>query len=329
MNARTKKKQMSRKKLASMDGSSDAFQIVAAAISSAGEPTPTLTPSLAVHELPDADEMLKDLQKEIKRKKLEAKRLFDQLEQEKKAMDEELLEVRREAQLEQLNGNELVKVEHLLRLGFDGQVMKEHLEASNKDLRQEVSKRQTDVSSVQANVASMVTANKESEKALQAARGAYGPLVLKQQTLQTRLEQAEVELYAIETKAKHRKNMSSVELTTKHTFKQAISEIARKLAIRCKDQQLLDQVLQAGKKIDKDLSLSPIERNRFSPMKSSSMKKRSAVSPSKVSQLRKTQTKQQTKAKDAGSIDSLDSISVSSSSSGSGLSSVDVSSVES
>ncbi|KAL3930264.1 MAG: hypothetical protein SGARI_004533, partial [Bacillariaceae sp.] len=150
--------------------------------------------------------MLKSIQKEMKSLKLEAKRLFDEMEDAKKGNDEaskELLEVKRKAQLDKFKGNELAKIDHLLRLGFDAQIMKEHLEATNKELRKEANKKQKDVNNLGANVQKMVAANNESEKAVSAAHSAIGPLVVKQQTLQAKLEQAEVELYAIETKVEH------------------------------------------------------------------------------------------------------------------------------
>ena len=124
--------------------------------------------------------------------------------------------------------------------------------------------------------------------------------------------------------------MRSVELLSKDSFKDSIKEIVRKLQIRCRDQELLNDVLKkAGKNLDKDLSLSPVERSRFGPKKGPSMKKKQSISSNKVSAVHDKQSKQQLKRRDAGSDESLDSISVSSSSSSSGLSSVDVSSVES
>ena len=336
-----KKKSVKKSKIGktidSSDDDDDIFQMVALAATTNSSPTPT--PSIPLHELPDPDEMLKSLQKEMKTLKLETKRLFDEMEEAKKGNDEaskEIMEVKRKSQLEKLKGNELVKVNHLLRLGFDAQIMKEHLEATNKELRQKVNKKQKDVNNIGANVQKMVAANKESEKAVSAAHGAIGPLVVKQQTLQAKLEQAEVELYAIETKVEHRRNMKSVEITSKDKFKDTIKEIVRKLQIRCRDQELLNDVLRkAGKRLDKDLSLSPGERARFTPKKGMPAKKTSPISPTKVADLRTERdesddssgSSQEMSKGESG--DESDSVSVSSSYSSSGLSSVEVSSVES
>jgi hypothetical protein len=356
---KTLKKTKSPKAIDSSDDDDDVFQMVAAAADTNSAPTPT--PSLPLHELQDPDEMLKSLQKDMKTLKLEAKSLFDEMEDAKRGNDQaskEILEVKRAAQLEKLKGNELVRVDHLLRLGFDAQVMKEHLVAANKELRQEVNKKQKDVNNIGANVQKMVAANKESEKAVTAAHGAYGPLVVQNQTLQAKLDQADVELYAIETKGKscfhpfrgrlifafnltvfmsepkvtHRRNMKAVEIMSKDKFKDTIKEIVRKLQIRCRDHELLKDVLRkAGKKLDKDLSLSPVERARLTPKKETPAKNKPAISPAKVSKLRDTQQNSYDSERTSGeeSAHDSESISISSSNSSSILSSVEVSSVES
>jgi hypothetical protein len=246
-------------------GSSDVDADVFRYKSNVSENTkPTPNPSGQIHDLPDPDEMLASLTKGMRPLKLEAKRLFDELENIKKGNDQaakEILEVKRKVQLEKLKGNELIKVDHLLRLGFDEVVLKEHLEATNKDFREEIKRKQKDVNNLGTNVQKMLAMNKECEKAVTAAHGAYGPLVVKQQTLQAKLEQAEVELYAIQTKVEHRRNMKSVEIASKDKFKTTMKDIVRKLQIRCRDQELLHDVLRkAGKSLETDLSLSPVER---------------------------------------------------------------------
>jgi hypothetical protein len=214
-------------------------------------------PSLPVHELPDPDLMLLEMNKEIKALKQEAKRLFDEMETGKsgsKEEQEELLAIKREAQLEKLKGNELIKVEQLIMMGFDETVMREHLEGLNKALRDEARAKQKDVRNLENNVDKMIQMNKECERAVTAAHGAYGPLIAKQQVLQAKLEQAEVELYALETKVEHRRNMKSVELASKSKFKGTIKDIVRKFKIRCRDQDLLREVLvKAGRSLETDL----------------------------------------------------------------------------
>ncbi|KAG7349325.1 hypothetical protein IV203_011922 [Nitzschia inconspicua] len=246
----------------SSDDDDDALQYASCEVSNRNNPTPN--PSGPIQDLPDPNDMLAALGRGIKPLKLEAKRLFDEMEEIKKGHDQaakDILDVKRRTQLEKLKGNELIKVDHLLRLGFDETVMKEHLVATNKKLREEIKKKQKDVNNLGSNVQKMITMNKESEKAVSAAHGAYGPLVVKQQTLQAKVEQAEVELYAIQTKVDHRRNMKSVEIASKDKFKITMKEIVRKLQIRCRDQELLHDVLRkAGKSLETDLSLSPVER---------------------------------------------------------------------
>mmetsp|Transcript_6942 Transcript_6942/g.10992 ORF Transcript_6942/g.10992 Transcript_6942/m.10992 type:complete len:339 (+) Transcript_6942:146-1162(+) len=220
---------------------------------------PQVSPSTPLHELPDPDEMMNALNKDIKSLKLEARRLFDEMEAAKQGSEEskeELMKIKREAQLEKLKGNELVKIDHLLRMGFDEEVMKEHLEELNKGLRNEYKEKQKDKKNIESNITKMVSANKESEKAVSAAFGATGPLIAKQQVLQAKLEQAEVELYAIETKVNHRRNMKSVEIASKDKFKSTLKDVVRKIQIRCRDQELLADVLvKAGKSLETDLGL--------------------------------------------------------------------------
>lgn len=327
------KKSARRSKAAKMvDNSDDDDDVLQFLSGGANNNIQTPNPSVPLQDLPDPKEMLNSLTKGMRELKLEAKRLFDEMEEIKKGNDEaakEILEVKRKAQLEKLKGNELIKVDHLLRLGFDETVMKEHLEASNKDLRHEMKRKQKDVNNLGSNVQKMLTMNKESEKAVTSAHGAYGPLVVKQQTLQAKLAQAEVELYALQTKVDHRRNMKSVEIASKDKFKSTMKEIVRKLQIRCRDQELLHDVLRkAGKSLETDLSLSPVERAELNGRNGS---KRSVFSsPSKISVTRNFQSE------DSGDSDSdseesdndSESVSVSSSSS-SNESSVEVSSVDS
>ena len=111
--------------------------------------------------------------------------------------------------------------------------------------------------------------------------------------------------------------MKSVEITSKDKFKDTIKEIVRKLQIRCRDHELLNDVLRkAGKKLEADLSLSPVERAKLNPRKGAESKK------SQVEKLDSHNGIGQT------SIDDSESISVSSSDSSSGVSSVEVSSVD-
>lgn len=300
---------------------------------------PTPNPSGSIHDLPEPEEMLAALSRGMRPLKLEAKRLFDELEDLKNGNDQaaqDILEVKRKAQLEKLEGNELVKVDHLLRLGFDETVMKEHLEAKNKELRQEVKRKQKDVNNLGSNVQKMTTMNKESEKAVTAAHGAYGPLVVQQQTLQAKLEQAEVECYALQTKVEHRRNMKSVEIASKDRFKGTMKEIVRKLQIRCRDQELLHDVLRkAGKSLRTDLSLSPVERSALNGMNGSKKKANASPRASSGSTKRVQNDDDSSRSNERGSRsssietdDASESVSVSSSSSSS-VSSVDVSSVES
>jgi hypothetical protein len=98
--------------------------------------------------------------------------------------------------------------------------------------------------------------NKECEKAVTAAHGAFGPLVVRQQALQAKLEQAELELYSVETKVKHKRNMKSVEFFSKDRFKAALKDIVKEVQKRCTDGKLTRDVLKvAGQTLSTDLGM--------------------------------------------------------------------------
>lgn len=203
---------------------------------------------------------MKQLTQEVKDLKGEVKKQFQEMEEAKQETDEAIKEARsthRKQQVQRLEGNELMKVEHLLKLGFDEDIVKEHLEKVNRSLEKEVKLGQQEKGNLEQNVTKMVHMNRESENAVIAAHGAIGPLVVKQQALQAKLEQVELELYSVEARAVHRRNMRSVELVGKDKFKTAIKTIARKMEQRCKDQDLVHDMLKiAGHALSSELGLS-------------------------------------------------------------------------
>ena len=160
----------------------------------------------------------------------------------------QLLEVKRKAQLEKLKGNELVKIEQLLQMGFDENVLKYYFVSVNEEMNRRYMIKAKDIKNLESNIAKMVSANKESEKAVIAAHGAVGPLITRQQMLQMKLEQAELELYTMETKAEHRRNMKEVEIASTDKFKTTLKHILHKLQQRSKDQHLLQDVLKKASK---------------------------------------------------------------------------------
>lgn len=215
---------------------------------------------LQLHELPDADELVASVTKDLRSLKLECKRLFEELERDKRETDavmEEALKIKRKSQIEKLRGNELIKVDHLLRMGFDADIIRDHLKAENKLLEKECRTRQLDIKNLESNISKMTAMNKECEKAVTAAHGAFGPFVVRQQALQAKLQQAELELYSMETKVKHKRNMKSVEFTSKDKFKHAMKEIVKEVQGRCEDGKLTRDVLKvAGQTMSTDLGIA-------------------------------------------------------------------------
>jgi hypothetical protein len=238
------------------------------------------------HELPDPDEMMASLTSDIRTLKVECKRLFDEMERTKTETDaavEEAMVIKRKLQIEKLRGNELIKVDHLLRLGFDEGIVREHLKEENKLLEKDYRTRQRDVKNLEANISKMTTMNKECEKAVTAAHGAFGPLIVKQQTLQAKLEQAELELYSVETMVKHKRNMKSVEFSSKDKFKLAMKEIVKEIQKRCKDGKLTRDVLKvAGQKMSTDLGMENTKSDYSDDSSSASSSDLSSVEVSSV-----------------------------------------------
>jgi hypothetical protein len=203
--------------------------------------------------------IIDDDDEDIEGLKAETKRLLDELEQAKKGSSSsgkkdavDLLELenenrRKNQQMEKLKGNELLKVDHLLRLGFDEQIIREYMVEQNKELRKILKKRQIDVENMDKNIAMMKSTNKESEIAVIEARAVLNSLGMKQQMQQSLLQQAETDLYTIETKYSYKQNTIFIEEANKEIFVQATKNIIQEIQNRCseKDIKVLSRILSS------------------------------------------------------------------------------------
>ena len=207
----------------------------------------------------DDDEEDNDDDDDIEGLKAETKLLLDELEQAKKGssnsgkndgvdiVGSENENTRKNQQMEKLKGNELLEVDHLLRLGFEEQIIREYMVEQNKELRKILKKRQIDVENTYENIAKMKATNKESEIAVIEARAVLNSLGMKQQMQQSLQQQAEIELSSIETKLSYKQNTISIEEANKEIFVQATKNIIQEIQNRCseKDIQVLSRILSS------------------------------------------------------------------------------------
>ena len=211
-------------------------------------------------DLPDPRDLMKKVTDDVRALKFEAKSQFKLMEESKKQCDEAVNKAKLEhkkQQVARLKGNELMRVDHLLRLGFDAEVLREHMDKANKALENDVKKSQSEKQNLSSNIEKMKQMNEQSEQAVAAATGAIGSLIVKQQTLEAKLEKVELELYTLETRAKHRRNMRSVEVVGKDKYKAAMKAVVRKMEQKCQDPDLVRKILKiAEKPLSTDLGLS-------------------------------------------------------------------------
>jgi hypothetical protein len=236
------------------------------------------------YELPDPEEMMEKLNHEVKELKLETKRLFAELvkgQEELETTKVEAKEVKKKVQSEKLKGNELIKIGHLTRLGFDEDIIKAHIEKENKKLEKDMKKKKKDVDNVQANIEKMIEMNRQCEKACTGAQGAYNQMVVNHQKLKTLLDEVELGLYAQESQNRHKKTMKSVEITNKGTFKKAMQAIIRIIKDRSHDEKLVREVLKiAGRVMSADLRIASDDDDSDSCSSYSSVSVSSASSDS-------------------------------------------------
>jgi hypothetical protein len=212
------------------------------------------------YKLPDPEEMIEQINKEMKQLKLEAKKLFDEMEGSQRELEKAIKEAtqeRKKAQKRKIKGNELMKLEHLAHLGFDEDVIQDHIEKENKKLEKALKGKQKDVKNVEGNIEKMISMNRQAEMACTAAQGAYNQLIVTHSKLQTSLENAELALYAAESRVKHKRNMRSVEITSKDGFKKGLKVIVKEVKNRCDDDTIVRKVLTiAGKCLSSDIGMA-------------------------------------------------------------------------
>jgi hypothetical protein len=218
-----------------------------------------MTSSGTGSDLPDPKAMIEQIHSELKELKVEAKSLFREMENQQvelvKAV-EEAKGVRKKAQMKNLKGNELIKLDHLIRMGYEEETIKEYLEKTMRQSKKELQKVEKDVANTEQNIDKMISLNKEAEKAVTAAQQAQGQMVVNRKKYQTMLDNAEVELYAEESRVKHFKTVKGVEITKDNDTKQAIKNIVKLVQKNCKDKKLVQDITKVAGKADVDVGFN-------------------------------------------------------------------------
>ena len=205
--------------------------------------------------------MMKKIDDETKTLNIEAKRLFREMEEAEAELAkavEEAKGIRKKQQMKQLKGNELIKLDHLLRLGYDEKTVKDHLEKSVKQLKKETTKAEKEVTNTEQNIDKMISMNKEAEKAVTSAQQASTTIMVNRRKQQALLDNVEVELYAEESRVKHFQSVNGVEITKDNNSKQAIKHIIKLLITQSSydthDKKLIKDVRKVAEKAGIDLS---------------------------------------------------------------------------
>jgi hypothetical protein len=204
-------------------------------------------------DLPDPKAMIEHINRDLKGLKVEAKSLFRELESQQTLLSEAVEEakgVRKKAQMKKLKGNELIKLDHLIRMGYEEETIKEHLETTMGKSQKELRKVEKEATNTEQNIDKMISLNKEAEKAVTAAHQAQANMVVNGKKYQAMLDNAEVELYAAESRVKHFKTVKGVEITKDNSTKQAIKNIIHLVQKHCTDKKLVQNIMKVAEKAD-------------------------------------------------------------------------------
>ena len=210
-------------------------------------------------ELPDPAEIMERVAAEVKELKAEMKESFKELMKAEENLEkgkDEALEIKAKVQSSKLKGNELMKLSFLLRLGYDEEVIKNHIERENEILEKKVKKKEKQVKKAEADVERMIKVNQEGERAILNAQTAYNNLVVTNQKRRSQLDQVDLDLYAQESQVKHRQSMRKVDTESKDMFKKALQGILQMIKKRSNDKELVLKVLKiSGKVMAHDLGI--------------------------------------------------------------------------
>lgn len=212
------------------------------------------------------DEILKALKKDTKALKLEAKSLQTQVKEVEDALEKDntmLLEHNSmNSQRDAIKGKELLKLSRLKRMGFDENVVREHLEMENKKLEQLSADKRKERTNIDENIVKMKEMNEQSEKAVNAAELDVKDKITKAKRLKEELDEAEVKLYALESKVKYSRETKGVDIMNKGSLQEGIKDIVKEIRIRCDDRDVVKKVLKvAGRCLAIDLEMTSKQKD--------------------------------------------------------------------
>jgi chromosome segregation ATPase len=208
------------------------------------------------------DAILQKVQKDIKSMKTESKSLQAQIKEEQAALENERLIFQqknsKEAQMEAIKGKEHFKLSRLKRMGFDEQLILEHLEIETQKIQTIADEKQKEKTDVNRNITKMKRMNEECRKAVNAAEADVNDNLAKATKLKEELDEAEVKLYSLENKVKLARRTKGVSIFwDKSSLRDGIKDIAHEVRLRSHDRQVIEKVLQvAGRCLAVGIELS-------------------------------------------------------------------------
>lgn len=110
-------------------------------------------------------------------------------------------------EIKELKGDDLIEFDpdHLLRLGYDEQIVRAFMENQNEELRRSLKKKQIDVENLNEEIPKLKKMNEEYEKEVIETCAAFSSLELKHQ-----IPQADIERYSFDARAKYEHNKEKV-----------------------------------------------------------------------------------------------------------------------
>ena len=224
--------------------------------------------SVKTNSVFDPSVLLEHVKKDIKTLKLEAKGMHTQVQEEKIALEKEKVEFAktnsRESQMEAIKGKESVKLSRLKRMGFEEDVIKEHLEKENKKLQTMTLEKRKERYNLDQNIAKMKNMNEQSERAVTTAELDVKEKITKANKLKDELEEAELKVYALENKVKLSRDTKGVDIMTKSSLRDGIKDVVDEIRARSNDTNVVTRVLKvAGRCLAVDME-TPSTRNNSS-----------------------------------------------------------------
>jgi len=205
------------------------------------------TPSTDVF---DAERIAARLTKDIQSLKIEAEDVHTKVQDEKIELEKEkaALEQKnsKESQMEAIKGKELLPLSRLKHMGFEEDIIKEHIERENRKLERETVEKRKERYALDQNIQKMKKVNEQSEKAVALAQLDVQSRVLKSKKLQAELDEVELAVYALENKVNLSRSTRDVDIFTGTSLRHGIENIINDIKKRSSDKIVVKKVLKVA-----------------------------------------------------------------------------------